>query len=72
MIEFIKSYISKYTFSLVATIILVILRLVGVIEWTWMCVFYLVWINLGVEIINYILKIIKKRKGDENGYKKKW
>ena len=62
MIEFIKSYISKYTFSLVATIILVILRLVGVIEWTWMCVFYLVWINLGVEIINYILKIIKKRK----------
>ena len=65
MIEFIKSYISKYTFSLVATIILVILRLVGVIEWTWMCVFYLVWINLGVEIINYILKIIKKRKGDE-------
>ena len=67
MIEFIKSYISKYTFSLVATIILVILRLVGVIEWTWMCVFYLVWINLGVEIINYILKIIKKRKK-----KKKW
>lgn len=65
MIEFIKSYMSKYTFSLVATIILVILRLVGVIEWTWMCVFYLVWINLGVEIINYILKIIKKRKGDE-------
>lgn len=65
MIEFIKSYISKYTFSLVATIILIILRLVGVIEWTWMCVFYLVWINLGVEIINYILKIIKKRKGDE-------
>ena len=62
MIEFIKSYISKYTFSLVATIILVILRLVGVIEWTWMCVFYLVWINLGVEIINYILKVIKKRK----------
>lgn len=62
MIEFIKSYISKYTFSLVATIILVILKLVGVIEWTWMCVFYLVWINLGVEIINYILKIIKKRK----------
>ena len=65
MIEFIKSYISKYTFSLVATIILVILRLIGVIERTWMCVFYLVWINLGVEIINYILKIIKKRKGDE-------
>lgn len=62
MIEFIKSYISKYTFSLVATIILVILRLVGVIDRTWMCVFYLVWINLGVEIINYILKIIKKRK----------
>ena len=62
MIEFIKSYISKYTFSLVATIILVILRLIGVIEGTWMCVFYLVWINVGVEIINYILKIIKKRK----------
>ena len=65
MIEFIKSYISKYTFSLVATIILVILRLIGVIEGTWMRVLYLVWINLGVEIINYILKIIKKRKGDE-------
>lgn len=65
MIEFIKSYISKYTFSLVATIILVILRLVGVIDRTWMCVFYLVWINLGVEIINYILKIIKKRKKEK-------
>lgn len=62
MIEFIKSYISKYTFSLVATIILVILRLVGAIDCTWVCVFYLVWINLGVEIINYILKIIKKIK----------
>lgn len=70
MIEFIKSYISKYTFSLVATIILVILRLVGVIEWAWMCVFYLVWINLGVEIINYILKIIKKRKKRKGD--KKW
>ena len=49
-------------FAGVLTIVFVVLKLVGVINWSWVWVLSPIWISIGIALILFIIFIIIKRK----------